>query len=94
MKISANPEKKVSTPGLKKIYRIINLTNQRSEGDYITLEDENPQEEEKLKMFHPVHTFISKFVTNFEARELHHDIFLWTVNLCMSYRQFRKCNNT
>lgn len=75
VKISANPEK-VSTPGLKKIYRIINLTNQRSEGDYITLEDENPQEEEKLKMFHPVHTFISKFVTNFEARELHHDIFV------------------
>ena len=22
-------------------------------------------------MFHPVHTFISKFVTNFEAKELH-----------------------
>ncbi|MNW62642.1 nicotinate phosphoribosyltransferase [compost metagenome] len=26
-------------------------------------------------MFHPVHTFIAKFVTNFEARELHHTIF-------------------
>lgn len=26
-------------------------------------------------MFHPVHTFISKFVTNFEARDLHHEIF-------------------
>jgi len=26
-------------------------------------------------MFHPVHTFISKFVTNFEARELHKVIF-------------------
>ena len=22
-------------------------------------------------MFHPVHTFISKFVTNFEAKDLH-----------------------
>ncbi len=29
-----------------------------------------------LKMFHPVHTFVSKFVTNFEARELHADIFV------------------
>ena len=27
-------------------------------------------------MFHPVHTYISKFVTNFEARELHKDIFV------------------
>ncbi|MNJ69503.1 nicotinate phosphoribosyltransferase [compost metagenome] len=26
-------------------------------------------------MFHPVHTYIAKFVTNFEARELHHTIF-------------------
>ncbi|MNP59692.1 nicotinate phosphoribosyltransferase [compost metagenome] len=25
-------------------------------------------------MFHPVHTFIAKFVTNFEAVELHHTI--------------------
>lgn len=74
IKISANPEK-VTTPGMKKIYRIINLINHRSEGDYIALENEQPQEEERLKMFHPIHTYISKFVTNFEARDLHHDIF-------------------
>ncbi|MDQ0242525.1 nicotinate phosphoribosyltransferase [Bacillus fengqiuensis] len=75
IKISANPEK-VTTPGLKKIYRIINMVNNRAEGDYIAMNDENPQQEEKLKMFHPVHTFVSKFVTNFEARELHQDIFI------------------
>ncbi|MBM7588275.1 nicotinate phosphoribosyltransferase [Bacillus pakistanensis] len=74
IKISSNAEK-VSTPGLKRVYRIINTVNHKSEGDYIALEDENPQAEERLKMFHPVHTFISKFVTNFEARELHKDIF-------------------
>ncbi|MDQ0232517.1 nicotinate phosphoribosyltransferase [Metabacillus malikii] len=74
IKISGNPEK-VSTPGLKKVYRIINRLNNKSEGDYITLEHEKPQEEERLKMFHPVHTFISKFVTNFEAKELHEKIF-------------------
>ncbi|MGE8205506.1 nicotinate phosphoribosyltransferase [Heyndrickxia sp. NPDC080065] len=74
IKISANPEK-VSTPGLKRVYRIINKDNHKSEGDYIALENEHPQEEKRLKMFHPVHTFISKFVTNFEARELHHEIF-------------------
>ncbi|WP_110111816.1 nicotinate phosphoribosyltransferase [Bacillus sp. CGMCC 1.16541] len=74
IKISANPEK-VSTPGRKNVYRIVNTVNGKSEGDYITLHDENPQQEERLKMFHPVHTFISKFVTNFEARALLHPIF-------------------
>jgi len=75
IKISANPEK-VTTPGLKKVYRIINQANKRSEGDYIALEEEQVQQEEKLKMFHPVHPYISKFVTNFEARNLHYDIFV------------------
>src|SRR5690625_1481400 len=75
IKISSNPEK-MTTPGIKKLYRIINTENNRSEGDYITLEDENPNEEETLKMFHPIDTFISKFVTNFEAKNLHHDIFI------------------
>ena len=40
------------------------------------LEDENPQEEEKLKLFHPVHTFLSKFVTDFDAVDLHEDIYV------------------
>ncbi|PLR99233.1 nicotinate phosphoribosyltransferase [Bacillus sp. T33-2] len=75
IKISSNPEK-VTTPGRKKVYRIINNSNLRSEGDYIALEEENPQNEERLKMFHPTHTYISKFVTNFTAQELHHAIFV------------------
>lgn len=70
IKITANAEK-VSTPGLKKVYRIINRENGKAEGDYIVMADENPQDEERIKMFHPVHTFISKFVTNFDAREMH-----------------------
>ncbi|QCR33917.1 nicotinate phosphoribosyltransferase [Lysinibacillus sp. SGAir0095] len=70
IKITANAEK-VSTPGLKKVYRIINRENGKAEGDYIAMADENPQNEERIKMFHPVHTFISKFVTNFDAKELH-----------------------
>jgi nicotinate phosphoribosyltransferase len=74
IKISSNAEK-VSTPGLKNVYRIINKTSGKSEGDYITLEGENPQEQDRIKMFHPVHTFVSKFVTNFDAKDLHADIF-------------------
>lgn len=75
IKISSNPEK-MTTPGIKKLYRIINTVNHRSEGDYITLEDEDPNKEDRLKMFHPIHTFISKFVTDFKAKNLHHDIFI------------------
>lgn len=73
IKISSNPEK-ISTPGLKKVYRIINNRTRKSEGDYIALEHENPQAEQRLKMFHPIYTHIMKYVTNFEARELHHTI--------------------
>lgn len=73
IKISANAEK-VSTPGVKNVYRIIHKTNGKAEGDYITMHDENPQAEERIKMFHPVHTFVSKFVTNFEAKNLHQHV--------------------
>jgi len=75
IKISSNPGK-ITTPGKKKVYRVINKMNNRSEGDYITLESENPNEEERLKMFHPIHTYISKLVTDFKAENLHHEIFV------------------
>jgi nicotinate phosphoribosyltransferase len=75
IKISANPEK-VTTPGMKNVYRIINTETKKSEGDYIALEHENPAAEESLTMFHPVHTFICKEVTNFDAVPLHENIFM------------------
>lgn len=73
IKISGNPEK-VSTPGLKKVYRIINLANQKSEGDYITLDNEDPNNEKRLEMFHPTHTYLKKCITNFFAKDLHQNI--------------------
>ncbi|MED3622657.1 nicotinate phosphoribosyltransferase [Bacillus thermocopriae] len=73
IKISSNPEK-VTTPGLKKVYRIINNKNHHAEGDYIALEDEILPEK-RLRMFHPTHTYLNKIVTNFTAKELHVDIF-------------------
>lgn len=73
IKISANAEK-VSTPGQKNLYRIIDRANGKAQGDYITMHDEDPQSEERIKMFHPVHTFVSKFVTNFEAKNLHQHV--------------------
>ena len=40
---------KVTTPGKKKVYRIINTKTGKAEGDYITLEHENPNNEKPLK---------------------------------------------
>lgn len=74
IKISANPEK-VTTSGLKKVYRIINNYTGNSEGDYIALDNEHPEKEGKLYMFHPVRTYIGKFATNFTAQDLHINIF-------------------
>lgn len=74
IKLSNNAEK-VTTPGKKKVYRIINKKTGKSEGDYITLEHENPNAEKRLKMFHPVHTYKMKYIKSFEAVDLHHSIF-------------------
>lgn len=96
IKISSNPEK-ITTPGRKRVFRIINKGNHKSEGDYIALENEEPQQEARLKMFHPVHTHIAKFVTNFEARELHQLIFehgelLYPIPELQEIRQFVAAN--
>ena len=61
---------KVSTPGRKDVYRIINNVTGKSEGDYITLADEEPEEEQMIHLFHPVHTFKQKFIHDFTARPL------------------------
>ena len=74
IKLSNNAEK-VITPGKKKVYRIINTKTGKAEGDYITLEHENPNNEKPLKMFHPVHTYKMKHIKHFEAIDLHHSIF-------------------
>lgn len=69
IKLSSNAEK-VSTPGRKQVWRITHLHDGKSEGDYVALYDEKPNEQESLYMFHPVYTYINKTVTGFEARPL------------------------
>jgi len=75
LKISGNPEK-VTTPGFKKLYRIINKHTGKAEGDYITNFDEDVRAMDRIKLFDPVHTWIYKFVTNFEAVKLLEPIFI------------------
>lgn len=66
IKISGNPEK-VTTPGRKKLMRIVNRHTGRAEADYLMGEEETLEGVEKLKLFDPVHTYLHKFVTDFEA---------------------------
>lgn len=74
IKISNNAEK-VTTPGKKQVWRITGKEDKKSHGDFITLTDENPNDEESLTMFHPIHTYISKKVKNFEARAILQEIY-------------------
>ncbi|MGQ2282463.1 nicotinate phosphoribosyltransferase [Apilactobacillus kunkeei] len=74
IKLSNNAEK-VSTPGKKQVWRITERKDGKSEGDYITLDDENPNDEDSLYMFHPQYTYINKTLTDFDARSLLKDIY-------------------
>lgn len=75
IKLSSNAEK-VSTPGRKQVWRITRHEDGKSEGDYVTLWDEDPRNQDSLYMFHPVHTYINKTVENFDARPLLQDIYV------------------
>lgn len=74
MKISSNAAK-ISTPGVKQVWRILSNQAGWSEGDYISFYDENPNENDSLFMFHPVYTYINKTVKNFTAKPLLIEIF-------------------
>ncbi|KRN04452.1 nicotinate phosphoribosyltransferase [Holzapfeliella floricola] len=70
LKLSSNAEK-VSTPGKKQVWRITNnLKHEKSEGDWISVYDENPEKFNSLYMFHPKYTYINKIVEDFKARPL------------------------
>lgn len=76
IKISGNPEK-ITTPGFKTVYRIINRQTGKAEGDYIAfLTEEDVKQGQRIKLFDPVHTYIHKFVTDYEAVELLRPIYV------------------
>ncbi|HOV78619.1 MAG TPA: nicotinate phosphoribosyltransferase [Bacillota bacterium] len=75
IKISGNPEK-ITTPGFKTVYRIIDRKTGKSEGDYIADISENVKDRKCIKMFDPVHTWKYKYVTDFDAIELLEPVFV------------------
>ncbi|KPV57685.1 nicotinate phosphoribosyltransferase [Paenibacillus sp. A3] len=75
IKISGNPEK-VTTPGIKDVYRIVNRETNKAMADYIALTDEDDVQQSKpLKLFDPVHPYISKTVKQYEAQPMLRPIF-------------------
>ncbi|MFC5452127.1 nicotinate phosphoribosyltransferase [Paenibacillus aestuarii] len=75
IKISGNPEK-VTTPGVKEVYRIINKQTGKAEADYIALKEETDVKEGKrIKLFDPTHPYIHKFVEDYEAALLLQPVF-------------------
>lgn len=75
IKISGNPEK-VTNPGYKDVYRIVNTRTGKAEADYITLKGEKEAVDGKrIKLFDPVHPYIHKYIDQYEAIPLLQTIF-------------------
>jgi nicotinate phosphoribosyltransferase len=70
----SNNVTKMSTPGKKQVWRINDRADGKSEGDYITLDDENPREQDSLNMFNPNFPLQQKDVNDFIARPMLKDI--------------------
>ncbi len=75
IKISGNPDK-VTTPGVKDVYRIIDNETGKAEADYVALAEETDVREGKpLRLFDPVHHYLDKTVTDYTAVPLLRPIF-------------------
>ncbi|USG64905.1 nicotinate phosphoribosyltransferase [Brevibacillus ruminantium] len=70
IKISANPEK-VTIPGPKNIYRLIDTNTGKAIADYLCYPEETDiGEKAAIKLFHPNHPYISRQVEKYEAESL------------------------
>jgi len=76
IKISGNPEK-ISNPGIKEAYRIVNKETRVAEADYICMQGEElPRGGEPIKLFDPLHPHRFKIVNEFEAIPLLQPVFV------------------
>lgn len=73
IKISNNVGK-MPTPGKKQVWRINDRLDGKSEGDYITLADEDPRKLSQINMFNPQFPLQQKDVSDFTARPMLKDI--------------------
>ncbi|NLY20223.1 MAG: nicotinate phosphoribosyltransferase [Tissierellia bacterium] len=69
IKISENTEK-ITTPGFKQIHRFFDKDTNAPIADVISLHDEDFNDLETMEIFHPVHTWKRKTISNFYTRKL------------------------
>lgn len=75
IKISGNPEK-VTTPGKKDLYRIINRKTGKAEADYIALDgEEDVRRGARIKLFDPIHPYLHKYAEDYDAAVLLQPVF-------------------
>ena len=75
IKLSANPAK-VTTPGRKELYRLIDRKTGMAEADYLAMEEEmDVRQGERVRIFDPVHPYLSKHVSGYEAVALLQPVF-------------------
>ena len=74
IKVSENVEK-ITTPHFKHVYRLFDNQTGKAVGDVITIHDETIDEKRPYTLFHPIHTWKQKIVTDFTARPLHVQLF-------------------
>ncbi|BBI32972.1 nicotinate phosphoribosyltransferase [Cohnella abietis] len=75
IKISGNPEK-ISNPGIKEVFRIINKQTGMAEADYMSLPDESDfPNGEAIKLVDPLHPHMVKKIESYEAIPLLQPIF-------------------
>ncbi|MDQ6420893.1 nicotinate phosphoribosyltransferase [Paenibacillus sp. LHD-117] len=75
IKLSGNPEK-VTTPGVKAVYRIVNDETGKAEADYIALaEEDDVTRKQPIKLFDPLHPYLQKTVSRYTAIPLLRPIF-------------------
>lgn len=68
IKISENVEK-ITTPGFKQVYRFYDNDDNKAIADLVCLHDEEITDDE-IEIFHPVHTWKRKTLTNFHTKKL------------------------
>lgn len=75
IKVSENVEK-ITTPAHKKVYRLYDRETGKAEADYLTLFDEEVNDDDPLVIFDPHFTWKMKKMENYRAREMQVPIFL------------------
>jgi len=74
IKISENVEK-ITTPHFKHVYRFFDNSTGKALGDVITVHDEVIDAAKPYTLFHPIHTWKQRVVTNYTVRPLRVQLF-------------------